>query len=68
MLMAKYSVTARIEVETINGPAPAEYQIEDMIGNLLYSDEMFCAVTISENKFSSSASQVIKVNAKAERI
>lgn len=66
--MAKYLVTAKIEVETISGPFPAEYQVEDMIDNLLHSDQTICSVNLPENDFACSISQVISAKVKAERL
>jgi hypothetical protein len=67
--MAKYLVTAKIEVETISGPFPAEYQIQHRITDLIFDpDNIICLVSVPGNKKEISQSRVIAVNVKAERI
>lgn len=66
--MAKYLVTAKIEVETISGPDPAEYQVENNLIDLLMANQMYCSVDLPENKFEASSSIVINASTKAKRI
>lgn len=66
--MAKYLVTAKIEVETISGPSPLEYQIQAGIDKLLFSEHITCSVDLPENRFASSISRLISVKTKVERL